>query len=84
LSIILLPEDAALTTQAAADLLGMSRPFLLRLLDSGVIPFHRVGSHRRVRLSDVENYQVQRDRDRQDRLDALTMAIDEAGVYDRV
>ena len=83
-ALLLMPEETALTTQAAARLLGMSRPYLLRLLETGKIPFHRVGTHRRVLLRDLRMYQTQRDRERRGRLDALTEAVDEAGVYDRI
>lgn len=83
-AVFVMPEDKALTTQAAARFLGMSRPYLLRLLDAGKIPFHRVGTHRRIVLHDLRAYQAQRDTDRRSRLDALTEAVDKAGVYDRV
>lgn len=56
-AVVMLPEDEAFTTQAAADYLGMSRPFLIGLLEKGEIPFHYVGSHRRVLFRDLMNYE---------------------------
>jgi excisionase family DNA binding protein len=82
-AVLLMPEDAALSTQASAQFLGMSRPYLVRLLDAGELPFHRVGTHRRIMLGDLRAYQRQRDDERRRRLDALAKAVDEAGLYDR-
>lgn len=54
--------DFTLTTSQAASRLGMSRPYLIKLLEQGVIPYHKVGRDRRVLLSDVRDYLVDRDR----------------------
>jgi len=82
--IVLVPEDEAVTTKAAADFLGVSRPFLIRLLEEGRIPFYKVGSHRRVKLADLKEYRDARDKERRQRLDALFRRVAEEGHYDDV
>lgn len=69
--ISILPYSAKLTTQEAADFLGMSRPTFVKILQSGAIPFEMAGRHRRVTLRDVVDYQ---DRAQSERLVALWSA----------
>lgn len=58
----LISDDGELTTQEAADLLGISRTYIVRLIDTGKVPAHLVGTHRRLRAGDVLAYKAHRDR----------------------
>lgn len=69
--VTVVPYGSVLTTQEAADLLNVSGPFLTKLLEAGDIPFHKVGSHRRVKIEDLESYRTSRDRDRTEALRKL-------------
>jgi excisionase family DNA binding protein len=71
-AITIAPHDTILTTQAAADLLGVSRPTLVRLLETGEIPFSQPGRHRRVALADLMAYQGRNRTSRRETLDAMT------------
>ncbi|NWF83596.1 MAG: helix-turn-helix domain-containing protein [Bryobacteraceae bacterium] len=82
-AIVLIPENQQLTTQRAADLLGVSRPHLIKLLEAGELPFHKVGSHRRIYLKDLIAYQKRRDVERKAALDRIAREAFESGLYDR-
>lgn len=81
-AITVAPHHQVLTTQEAADLLGISRPTLVRLLDAGRIPFEQPGRHRRIRLQDVLDYAETRRHERREALDELVQVGEEAGMYD--
>ena len=83
-AVSIVPEHQQLTTQRAANLLGVSRPFMVRLLEQGKLPFHMVGSHRRVYLKDVLAFKKRRDKDRHDAINRMARMELEAGTYDKV
>lgn len=70
-AVTLIPVHAELTTQEAANLLNVSRPHLIRLLEQGKIPHHKAGTHRRVKFVDIEAYRKQFERQRREALDEL-------------
>lgn len=76
----MIPVNAELTTQEAADLLNVSRPFLVKLLEENMIPFHKVGRHRRVRAEDLFRYKDKRDQTRAAALEAMAADDAEAGL----
>ena len=79
-AISIVPSSQRLTTQEAADLLGVSRPTLVKLLESGAIPFESPGRHRRVRLTDLLTYRDLRRSRRRATLDELTQDASELGL----
>jgi|SRR5579872_4562350 len=82
-AIVLVPENQQLTTQRAADLLGVSRPHLIKLLEKSTLPYHKAGSHRRILLKDLLAYQKRRDVQRKAALDHIAREAFESGLYDR-
>lgn len=80
--VTIIPRHAELTTMEAADILNVSRPYLIKLLDSNEIPFHKVGRHRRIRLDNLMNYKERIDRDREAILDQMVREAEDLGLYD--
>ena len=74
------PAHAELTTQEAAGILGVSRPYLIGLLESGEIGFRKVGSHRRVRMQSLMDYKRQDDARRRTAADELSAETRELGL----
>jgi excisionase family DNA binding protein len=75
--ITLIPENAELTTVQAADVLNVSRPFLIKLLEEKALPCRKVGAHRRIRMEDVMAYKARIDADREAVLDQLVAEAQE-------
>lgn len=80
-AVMIAPIHQALTTQEAADL-GISRPSLVKLLETGEIPHERPRSHRRVRLVDVLSYQQRRSAQRRESLDRMVEIAETSGMYE--
>lgn len=81
-AVSIVPYNVALTTQQAADYLGVSRPYLISILDKEHIQYTYVGTHRRIALSEIEKYRQRRDAERQGILDTMTREAHEMGLYD--
>ncbi len=82
-AVAIVPIQKLLTTNEAADLLNVSRPYLIRLIDRGDLPHTRVGSHRRISFADLMSYKQIRDSMRRESLRELTRMNQEFGLYER-
>lgn len=83
-SVTILQSNASVTTVEASKLLGMSRTHLIGLLEKNEIPFHKIGTHRRMLVRDVLAYKAKRDIGRRKTLDDLARAEYDDGMYDRL
>jgi excisionase family DNA binding protein len=81
--VTLVPENTELTTMQAAQILHVSRPFLIKLLENGQLPYRKVGKHRRIRMEDVMRYKQTIDQQREAVLDQLAADAQEHNMgYD--
>jgi excisionase family DNA binding protein len=79
-AVSIVPSDAELTTQQAADMLNVSRPFLIGLLEAGEIEYRTVGTHRRITASSLLEYKRKDDQRRREAADELTQLGQEMGM----
>lgn len=83
-SITVVPVGQEMTTQQAADMLNVSRQYLVRLLDEDRIPHTKTGRHRRLRIEDVLAFKAARDKERRRGLVELTKMSEDMGGYDEL
>ncbi|MHB8870812.1 MAG: helix-turn-helix domain-containing protein [Thermoleophilia bacterium] len=79
-AVSIVPVHHELTTQEAADLLNVSRPHVVKLLEEGAIPYHMVGTHRRLRFDDLISYRKRRSARRREILTALAEENEKLGL----
>lgn len=77
----IVPVHAELTTQEAANMLNVSRPHMVKLLEEGKLPFHKTGRHRRVMFADLMTYKKARERESLDAMQALAEQAQDLGMY---
>jgi excisionase family DNA binding protein len=80
-SVTIVPIHKELTTQEAADILNVSRQYLVELLEAQAIPYSKVGTHRRIRFGDLMNYKNDRDAKRREGLSQMTKKSQKLGLY---
>jgi excisionase family DNA binding protein len=81
-AVSIVTHNRELTVHQAADLLNVSRSFIVKLLDEGAIPYIEVGSRRRILFQDLMTYKQQRKVQRRQLLDELIEMTEEAGLYE--
>ena len=82
-AVAVMPVMEELSTQAAADMLGVSRQFFVRECEAGKLPFHHAGTHRRVLLKDVLDYKKRREQSRREAITRISRQSEELGEYDK-
>ena len=77
----IVPVHAELTTQEAANILNVSRPHMVKLLEKGNLPFHKIGRHRRVLFADLMEYKKRRENESLNAMQALADQAQDTGMY---
>jgi excisionase family DNA binding protein len=80
--ISIVPMATEVTTQSAADILGCSRPFLVKLLEEGKIEFIKIGKHRRIRFEDVLKYKQMMKEEQKNQINEIMNFDEQLGLYD--
>lgn len=81
-SLTLIPMDKELTTQQAADILNVSRPYIVKLLQNNEIPYRKVGTHRKILIKDLIEYKIKSSANRKAKLSELVNLTQELELYD--
>ncbi len=81
-SLTLIPMDKELTTQQAADILNVSRPYIVKLLQNNEIPYRKVGTHRKILMKDLIEYKIKSSANRKAKLSELVNLTQELELYD--
>ncbi len=79
-AVTVMPINAEMTTQEAAEFLNVSRPFVVKQMSSGILPYHKVGTHRRIRVQDLLAYKKNIDQNREQALADLTAEAQRLGL----
>jgi len=79
-AICIIPSETEVSTQQAAEMLNISRPYVVKLLEKGEIAYHKVGTHRRIRLKDLERYKQKMEKDRRKHLEELAKQAQELNM----
>lgn len=82
-TVSIVSQQQEMTTQEAADFLNVSRPYLIKLLEQGQIPYIKVGSHRRVNLLDLNKYKEERDKKRREGIKEFSQFLQKEGFYNQ-
>jgi excisionase family DNA binding protein len=81
-TVTITPMNSEMTTQEAADILNVSRPHLIKLLENNEIPYTKTGSHRRIKVKDVMDYKEKKDTQCRQSLSEMAEIMQENGLFD--